>query len=178
MSMRRFVALAWAALWIAGCSPSEQQRATSTAEDAFIEAQVHAKIAAIDPATVTLVSVDVNHRVVTLTGQVHSADERVKVDAAVRSISAVTKLVDRLKVNSKAPTANEVAADLELQAKIKAALGEQTGVNALRVAVSVHNGVVTLDGEYSSKTVHALILETVHGVTGVKRVIDHLHMQK
>ncbi|HEV2038235.1 MAG TPA: BON domain-containing protein, partial [Candidatus Eremiobacteraceae bacterium] len=84
---------------------------------------------------------------------------------------------DRLIVNPKAPTAEEIANDLSLQAKVKTALAAQTGVNALKVQVSVHSGVVLLEGSVPSKTVHDLVVETARGVSGVHRVVDHLRLE-
>lgn len=161
---------------LVGCSPSSQQRAKNDLNDAFIAAQVRAKIATVDPATVSLVKVDVLNRGVTLTGQVHSAQERSNVDVAARSVANVTRVDDRLTVNPKAPTADEMAADLSLQAKVQTALAAQTGVNALKVRVSVHAGVVTLEGTAASPAVHELVLETTHGVPGVKRVVDRVRV--
>lgn len=174
---RTAAAAALSILVLAGCSQASQQRAKNDLNDAFIATQVRAKIAAIDPATVSLVKVDVQNRSVTLTGQVHSIQERSKVDVAARSVVNVTKVDDRLTVNSKAPTADEMANDLSLQAKVQAALAAQTGVNALKVRASVHAGVVTLEGTAASPAVHELVLETARGVPGVKRVIDRLSVE-
>ncbi|MBV8263755.1 MAG: BON domain-containing protein [Candidatus Eremiobacteraeota bacterium] len=162
------------AAMMAACSSSQQERAKSDVNDAFIAAKIHAKLVAIDPATVSLVTVDVAQGVVALRGQVHSQQEREKVDEAARSVSGVKRVDDRLTVNPKAPTANEIADDVSLQAKVKGALAAQTGVNALKVTVSVHAGVVALDGTYASAALHEVILETTRGVAGVRRVDDHL----
>jgi len=164
------------ALAIVGCSSSQQERAKGDVNDAFIAAQIHTKLAAIDAATVSLVTVDVSGGVVTLTGQVHSGQERDKADAAARSVSGVKRVDDKLVVNPKAPTADEIAGDLEMQAKVKTALAAQTGVNALKVNVGVHAGVATLDGSYPSAPMHEVILQTVRGVPGVRRVVDHLRL--
>lgn len=181
--MRRYTAAAAAAcaalaVVAAACSSSQQERAKSDVSDAFIAAQIHTKLVAVDPATVSLVSVDVTAGVVTLGGQVHSASERDKVEDATRSVPGVKRVIDRLAVNPKAPTANEIADDVSLQAKVKAALAAQTGVNALKVTVSVHAGVVGLDGTYASNALHEVIVETVHGVTGVRRIEDRLRPEQ
>src|SRR6516225_4677374 len=91
------------AVALADCSSSQQERAKSDMNDAFIAAQIHTKLVAIDPATVSLVSVDVAQGVVTLSGQVHSKTERVKVEEAARSVSGVKRVNDHLAVNPKAP---------------------------------------------------------------------------
>jgi osmotically-inducible protein OsmY len=166
------------ALCFVACSSSQQERAKSDLNDAFIAAQIHTKLAGIDAATVSLVTVDVKSGAVTLTGQVHSESEREKVDQAARSVSGVTVVHDRLKVNPKAPTAAEIADDLSLQAKVKTALAAQIGVNALKVQPTVHAGVVQLDGTFSSAALHEVILETVRGVGGVHRIVDRLRLQR
>jgi osmotically-inducible protein OsmY len=176
VTARWAAALCGATIVLAGCSPSSQQRAKNDLNDAFIAAQVRAKIATVDPATVSLVKVDVLNRSVTLTGQVHSAQERSNVDIAARSVANVAKVDDRLTVNPKAPTADEMATDLSLQAKVQTALAAQTGLNSLKVHVSVHAGVVTLDGTAATPAVHELVLETAHAVPGVKRVIDRVRV--
>ena len=163
---------------LAGCTASQQQRAKIDVNDAVIVAQIKAKIAAVDTATLSLVNVDVNHGAVTLTGQVHSAAERIKVDTAARSVSGITRFDDRIVVNPKAPTAEEIASDLALQAKVKTALTAQTGINALKVQVSAHGGVVLLEGTVPSKAVHQVIIETTRDVQGVRRVIDRLHLER
>lgn len=162
----------------AACSPGQQERAKATADDAIIAAQVKARLAGIDPATVSLVNVDVNARKVTLSGQVHSQQERAQVDAAVRSISGIAGVDDRLKVNANAPTANEIAADLALQARVQAAIAAQTGVNALKINVSAHHGVVTLGGTVAAGAAHTLVLQSARGVPGVARVVDRMHVQR
>ncbi|HXW51992.1 MAG TPA: BON domain-containing protein [Candidatus Acidoferrales bacterium] len=163
---------------LAACSPQQQERARSTANDAIMAGEVRARLAGVDPATVSLVNVDVNARRVTLTGQVHSEQERVAVDQAVRGISGIAGLDDRLKVNPNAPTANEIAADLALQARVQAAIAAQTGVNALKITVSAHHGVVTLSGTVTSWAAHTLVVQSARGVSGVTRLIDRIHLQR
>jgi osmotically-inducible protein OsmY len=159
------------------CSPAQQQSAKRTADDALIAAQARAAITAIDPATVTLVSLSVRDGIVSLSGEVPSPAERTRIERVVRGIAGVRGVRDRLRINPKAPTAREIADDLALQARIQAALAAQTGVNALRVGVSVHRRVATLTGSVPNATVHALVVQTARGVHGVARVVDRLRVQ-
>jgi len=173
--VKRRLAVVWAfALLATACSSSQQQQTQNAVNDVFLAAQIRAKMSAVDAATLSNVKVKVLNHNVTLSGEVPSAQEHIKVVAAARSVDGIAKLDDRIKVNPKAPTAQQVEADLSLQARIKTALTEQTGVNAFRVQVNAHKGVVVLAGSVPSKTVHALVLETVRGVPGVRRLIDHL----
>jgi len=163
---------------LAGCTASQQQRAKIDVTDAVIAAQINAKLAAVATATPSLDNVDVNPGAVTLTGQVHSLAERIKVDTTARSVSGITRFDDRITVNPKAPTAEEITNDLALQARVKAALTAQTGINALKVQVSAHGGVVLLDGTVPSTAIHQVVIETTRGVQGVRRVIDHLRLER
>jgi hyperosmotically inducible periplasmic protein len=173
--VKRRLAMVWAfALLASACSPSQQQQTQNAVNDTFLAAQIRAKMSAVDAATLSNVKVKVVNHNVTLSGEVPSKQEHIKVVAAARSVDGVAKLDDRIKVNPKAPTAQQLEDDLSLQARIKTALTEQTGVNAFRVRVDVHKGVVVLAGSAPSKTVHTLVLETVRGVAGVRRIIDHL----
>ena len=176
--MSRLYSMMLCLVLLAGCTASQQQRAKIDINDAVIVAQIKAKIAAVDTATLSLVNVDVNLGAVTLTGQVHSESERIKVDTAARSVSGITRFDDRIIVNPKAPTAEEIASDLALQAKVKTALTAQTGINAMKVQVSAHGGVVLLEGTVPSKAVHQVIIETTRDVQGVRRVIDRLRLER
>jgi hyperosmotically inducible periplasmic protein len=162
-------------LW--SCTASQQQQAKSGVDDAWIATQVRTKITAIDAATVSLVSVQVRDRVVSLSGQVSSAQEHARIVEAARSVSDVKSVNDNLRVNPKAPTGKEIAADLTLQTRVKAALAAQTGVNAFAVKVSAHAGIVALDGSVPNKTVHDLVLQTVRGVPGVRSIVDRIRQR-
>jgi hyperosmotically inducible protein len=178
--MKRRLSLALAALAaaaICSCTPSQQQQAKSTANDAFLTAQVKTRIAAIDPTTLSLVTVDVSNARATLTGQVPSLSEKVKIDQAVRGISGIVSVKDRLRVNPRAPTAKQIEADVSLQARVQTALAAQTGINALKIGVSAHDGVVVLTGTVPNGTVRTLAVQTAQGVSGVQRVIDRLKVQ-
>jgi osmotically-inducible protein OsmY len=159
---------------LTSCTASQQQRARNDVGDAFIAGQIRARLATLDPATVSLIKIGVQNRAVTLDGQVHSRQERLAIDNAARSVSGVTRVDDHLVVNPKAPTAQEIESDLELQAKVKTALTEQTGVNAMKVQVSAHSGVVDLEGTVPTPALHTVEVQTARSVPGVRRVLDHL----
>ena len=161
-----------------GCTAAQQRQAQGSVNDALISAQVEAKIAAIDTAAVSLVHVQVKSGIVTLTGDVHSKTERQLILAATHDVGGVTTVFDHLHVNPHAATTQQIENDVALQTRVKTALTEQTGVNAFRVQVAAHNGDVELNGDVASATVHALVLETVKAVPGVKRVRDHLRVSR
>src|SRR5579863_2158101 len=123
------LALALAAACVTGCSNQDHSPAQAVADDALITAQVRAKIAMVDPATVGLVHVTSQRGVVTLSGKVKTAKERTDVENAARGVSGEKALTDDIVVDPTAPTAGEMESDLALSAKIHTALAAQTGIN-------------------------------------------------
>jgi hypothetical protein len=72
-------------------------------DDAQITAEVKSKLASyIGISTVTNISVNCTNRVVTLAGQVDSADAKVKAEAAAKSVPKVVRVIDNLQVASSA----------------------------------------------------------------------------
>lgn len=159
---------------IAGCSQQDQSHAQSVADDALIAAQVRAKIAVVDPATVSLVHVTSDRGAVTLSGKIKTAKERTDVENAARGVSGVKSLTDDIVLDPAAPTAGEMESDLALSARIRAALAAQTGVNVAAVHVDVHRGVVTLTGELPSAAHREVADQTVRKVPGVVKLIDNI----
>jgi hyperosmotically inducible protein len=167
---------------ITACSKSDQdqtQRALQQAGgDAWICTQVRSSAAALDPATISIVKVECTKGVVTMSGQVRSAQEREQLIAAAQKVQGVTSVVSHVQVNPKAPTGNEIADDVTIAAKVHVAIAGQTGVNALKINVSSHNGVVTLGGTVPSPAIKTVAVAAARGVDGVKRVVDKLAVQR
>ena len=181
LGSRRIVAIGFAratalaaALACCACGTSNQDHAKQVADDTLIAAQVRAKAAAIDPATVSLVHVACDRATVTLSGKVATKAERTSIEQAAHSVNGVHDVIDTIVVDPTVPTGAQIAADLGLAARINAALAAQTGVNAARIHVDVHRGVVTLTGSLPSKAHRDVADQTVRAVGGVKRVDDKL----
>ncbi len=167
----------WSILLLAllvACTAHEQQQTNTQVNDAYLVTAVGAKIAAIDVDAITRVHVSASHGVVTLAGQARSAQERLQYDNAAKSVSGVVAVRDRLGINPRAQGLRGQASDAALTARISAAIAGQTGVNALDVQPSVHDGNVTLRGEVKSASVHQTIVTTVRGVPGVKSITDDI----
>jgi osmotically-inducible protein OsmY len=109
---------------------------------------------------------------------VHSAQESEQLAAAARKVDGVKVVDAHLVVNPKAPTGNEIAEDTALAAKVRVAIAGQTGVNAFKINVTAHRGVVTLDGGVPSRAIKTVALDTARGVDGVKGVVDKLEIQR
>jgi hyperosmotically inducible protein len=174
----RLAGIAALAFVLAGCAPSDQKAAQTVANDALIATQVRARAAAVDPATVSLLRVESKDGNVTLSGKVATAAIRRSVESAAHEVSGVRSVVDRIVVDPSAPTGAQIAADLELGARIRGALAAQTGVNAARIHVDVHRGVVTLTGTLPSKAHRDVADETVRAIPGVKVFVDNITVAK
>jgi osmotically-inducible protein OsmY len=161
-------------LLASACSPQDQRAAQRGADDALIVATVRARAAAIDAASLSLLHVACTTGVVTLTGDVHSSAERASIESAARAVKGVSAVIDRTVVNPRAPTSAQIAGDLELATQVHADLAAQIGVNAARVHVDVHRGVVTLTGTLPSVAHRQVADETVRSIHGVKRLDDDI----
>lgn len=64
--------------------------------------------------------------------------------------------------------------DAALVVRIEAAIAAQSGVNAVHVAPSVHDGAVVIKGTVPSAAVHTVVIDAVRGVPGIKSVSDEL----
>ena len=183
MKTLRIVSLATLFMLALGaCSRTDQEEAQrelqSQSADLLICAQVRAAATTLDPATVQLLNVSCAHGSVTLQGQVRNVAERTQLLAATKKVKGVKRVIMKVAINPNAPTGNEIAEDLTLDGRVRLALGQQTGMNAFKLDVTVHRGVVTLSGTVPSRTVKTLALETVRGVDGVKGVVDRVKVQK
>ncbi len=171
-----------AAASLAACSKSDQDQAQRTfergANDVWICTQVRASATALDPATVSLVKIECSPGLVKLSGEVRSAQERDQLIAATRKVDGVKAVAAHITVNPKAPTGNEIADDVTLATKVHVAIAGQTGVNALKIGVAVHNGVATLTGEVPSPAIKTVAVDAARGVQGVKGVVDKLSVQR
>jgi hyperosmotically inducible protein len=158
----------------AGCSAQQQQASTASARDGLIAAGVTAKLSGIDLDAATSVKVGVRNGAVTLRGAAKDAATRDAYDRAARTVSGVTSVTDDLRIDRRIRGAKEGLNDAALTAKTAAMLTAQTGVNALRVKPSAHDGVVTLSGTVDSTAIKATMLATVRRLNGVKAVVDRL----
>ena len=164
------------------CSKADQdqtsQAISRSASDVWLCAQVRAKATELDPATVSLIKVSCTKGFVSMAGQVRSTQEREQLEEAVGKIDGVKGTAFIIAVNPKAPTGNEIADNVALEAKVRLALAGQTGVNAFKLHVSAHHGVVTLTGSVPSASLRTVARDTARGVHGVKGVVDDLSVER
>jgi len=162
----------------AGCDQGSRDQAQSVADDTLITTQVRAKAAAIDAATVSQLHVKTERGVVTLSGTVAANGERDAIERAARGVSGVKSVIDDVVVDASAPTGKQIEADLGLAARIHSELIAQTGVNAAKIHVDVHRGVVTLTGALPSTAHRQVADQTARAVPGVVKLVDKITIEK
>lgn len=155
-------------------APSVPPSAAAYLNDGMLVAKVRAQVVAVDLDAATRLGVRVHNGDVVLTGVVRTTAERRRIDQAVRKVHGVQDLQDDIRVDSRTPSFS--GGDLALAAHATAVLAAQIGVNATSVRVSADDGTVTLSGKVPSESVKTTALDTVRHISGVKRVVDKLHV--
>ena len=90
---------------LSGCRTNESPE--GQVDDLQITAQVKAKLASdVGLSSVTNISVNSTNGIVTLSGQVNSADVKSKAETAASGVPKVVKVVDNLQIAPKAPAAS------------------------------------------------------------------------
>jgi osmotically-inducible protein OsmY len=108
--------------------------------------------------------------VVTLTGEVETAEASEAAVRATREVAGVRRVDDRLVVRT-------AAVDLfAIHRSIEKALGRRARREAERIDLSLHDGVVTLEGRVNSDSDREAILQLVRHAPGVRRVDDRLRL--
>lgn len=98
--MRLLLPVVVLGLFLVGCRTNESPE--SQVNDIGIVAQVKSKLASdIGPSTVTNVSVDSTNGVVTLAGQVDSADIKAKAGTVAMTVPKVSRVANNIQVATK-----------------------------------------------------------------------------
>lgn len=180
--MKRLVA-GMLVLLLAACGSNAQKSAQDlasaapqTAQDALIAGSVHAKMVAVD-VDATAVHVDVDRGHVTLTGEARNDAQRSAFESAARSVNGVTGVTDRLRVNPKLRGARESLGDASLVTRVMGAIAAQTGINAINIKASAHDGAVTLTGTVTSQATKTSMLDAARHTNGVRTVTDRIEVR-
>ncbi len=120
------------------------------------------------------VRVEVDHGVVTLTGQVDSFAKRVAAQEAAHRVAGVLDVVNDIEVHLPPGCAR---ADAELARVIRDALEWDTLIPAERIRTTVTEGWVTLEGDVASWHEHDAVARAVAGLAGVRGVTDRVEVR-
>jgi len=118
------------------------------------------------------VNVAADHGVLTLSGIVHSDNERIAVETIARQAPGVKAIADDLEVKpSRARSGTEIARD------ILHALRSHIFLSAEHVNATVRDGCVTLEGEVHSELQRMLAEAEVKRLRGVTGVANHIEVK-
>jgi osmotically-inducible protein OsmY len=179
--MKIAFSLALAAVVVAASACSDTtQNAPQPAEtqierlagEALLITEIKAKLITVDVNSTATLGVRVSDGVATLTGTVRSAAMRAKDVAAARSVRGITRVDDRLRVDSHTPDIAGRLTDAALAGRIAGAIFTQTGTTGVKV--DVHDGVVTLSGNIVDPRVRTAAVDTARNTSGVHAVIDQM----
>jgi hyperosmotically inducible periplasmic protein len=158
--------------------------------DAGITTSVKARLVD-DAVKARNINVDTKDRIVTLTGNVESQQEKAKAVEIARATRGVTDVVDNLSISAEsqtAPTTGELGEapetigrpnmDPGLTVEIKTRLLADPMVSGLKINVDTKDRVVTLTGTVSSQAEKARALEIARGVENVVRLEDRLTVRE
>ena len=124
-----------------------------------------------------------NEGVVTLEGEVDSADDKAEAVRVARATDNVTRVDDRLRIKGEAntgeataPTAGIERPDAWLTAKIQSKYFLDDEVKGREINVETNNAVVTLNGSVDNQAQRRQAIAIARSTEGVKDVVDRLQV--
>ncbi len=120
------------------------------------------------------IDVKVEHGVVTLTGKVDSNYQRTAAEADVRRLGGVKGVLNMIHVE---PPPHAMR-DLEVQAKIEAALMRNAGIEASRIWVGIADGAATLKGQVGTWFERGAAEEAVWAAPGIRHVKNEITVRR
>ena len=152
--------------------------------DPGITTSVKSRLIADDLVKARHIDVDTKDHMVTLTGEVNSAEERERAVQITRDTKGVRNVTDQLTVIPEAaattgilPNTPLVATDAGITAEVKSKLLANPNTPGLAVNVDTRDGVVTLAGSVKSPSEKAAAIRLARDVAGVTSVVDHLTIE-
>jgi hyperosmotically inducible protein len=149
--------------------------------DAGITTNVKTKLAADDTVKAYQVDVDTRNGVVTLSGNVESAAAKEQAIQIARQTDGVRDVIDQIRVGEAAAKAGDAAdragvviTDAAITSAVKAKFLADTTVKGLRIDVDTSNGMVTLNGNVTSKAEADRAMTLARNTDGVKSVHSNL----
>lgn len=154
--------------------------------DAGITTSVKSQLVSDDLVKARNINVDTVEGVVTLKGEVMSADEEMRAMQIAQNTDGVTSVVDELSISSPArdaigtsgsgamSAAEAAISDAAITASVKTQLLADTDTSGLRIDVDTSQRVVTLTGSQATAAQKDEALRIAREADGVSSVVDHI----
>jgi hyperosmotically inducible protein len=160
--------------------------------DAGITTSVKTQLMADDLVKARRIDVDTRDRVVTLSGEVRTAEEEAQALSIARNTKGVANVVDQLTLvpeSEPVPTTGIGTVPIEpgvpaprtdagITSEVKTRLLADPDTSGLRIDVDTNNYVVTLTGTVKSQSEKAESLQIARQVEGVTNVVDRLKVER
>lgn len=158
--------------------------------DAGITTSVKSQLVGDEMVRARNIDVDTHRRVVTLTGEVRTAEEEARAIEIARNTEGVNNVIDQIEVVAEpapttgiggTPTApgpgDVLTTDPDITSQVKAKLLGDPDVAGLRIDVDTRDHVVTLTGTVTTRAEKSRALQLAGEVEGVLRVNDKLTIE-
>lgn len=157
------------------------------AKDAWLDGKLETALMLNDELNSFDIDSDVDHGVVTLSGEVENSTEKELAAQIASNVEGVADVHNNLKVDQKAKKDSDMAKagksfsrgwhDMTITAGLKMEYAANDDISATDIDIDTDNGVVTLDGTVNSDAAHDLAVEMAKGYSHVVEVQDHLKVQ-
>jgi hyperosmotically inducible periplasmic protein len=158
--------------------PSTAAQAKSSASDTWVTTKVKTKLLAEPGLNPLKINVDTRDGIVTLFGNVNSANDRTVAEQQTRKIDGVKSVQNELQVVAESAEKTVAARDDQLQDAVKKRIGEREGLKDDNIDIEVKNGVVRLTGTVDGFGDRMTALTVARSTKGVKSVIDDLRIEQ
>jgi hyperosmotically inducible protein len=171
-------------------NPTQIGATKDARSDTAITAELKGKITDSELLDNTDISVDTDHNVVTLTGEVANAEQKALAEELAKNTTGVLSVNNKLAINpdnSKGLTENAgekakegydettgTLSNARITSEVKLKFAADDTVKALNIDVDTSNGVVTLNGTVNSKAELQKAIQLAKTVDGVKQVKSNL----
>ena len=178
-------------------NPNQIGATKDVRSDTAITAELKGKITESDLLDNTDISVDTDHNVVTLSGEVATADQKAHAEELAKNTTGVLSVNNKLAINpdkskgltDKAGEITDKAGDktkegynetkgtlsnARITSEVKLKFAADDTVKALNIDVDTANGVVSLNGTVNSKAELHKAIQLAKSVDGVKQVKSNL----
>jgi hyperosmotically inducible periplasmic protein len=171
-------------------NPNQIGATKDTRSDTAITAELKGKITDSDLLDNTNISVDTDHNVVTLSGEVATAEQKAHAEELAKNTTGVLSVNNKLVINpekSKGISGNAgektkegynetkgALSNARITSEVKLKFAADDTVKALNIDVDSNNGVVTLNGTVNSKAELQKAIQLAKSVDGVTHVKSNL----
>lgn len=164
--------LAILALVAGACATT--QPASTQLTDTAIASKIEAKLTADPEINPFKIDVDVNERVVRLSGAVKHAEVRAEAEKLARKTDGVLRVENEIVIGER--TLGERLSDGGISAKIKAKLAADPEINPFNINVDTKDRVVTLTGRVKTEAVRSEAEKLARNTDGVERVRNRIEV--